>query len=102
MPRWYDSSSSPQVINSNTNRGSNVYASVLKATKTFLEPYNEQLHNETINNTRGHMASYKRFIQPKTYISIIGATKHKANCITIGTIALYTFPNLMHKLQYLL
>ena len=103
MPDRNDSSSTPPIFNSNTHRGASVTTLVLKTTKIFLKPYNQQLRNETTNHTRGHMNSYKRIIQPKTHTSMIWATKHQANCIRIATIRLHIPPNAeQEKLIYML
>lgn len=92
-PRHNDSSSIPQIINTDIDCGFDINTSTLKATqKYFFRLYSPQLRRGTINNTWGHIASYKRFIKSKTHTRIIGATKHQAHCIIIVVITLHTFP----------
>ena len=66
MSRRSESSSVPQIINYNMDRGSSVNASILTATKElFLRSYIQKLRSGTMNHTMSHMAPNKRIIQPQ-------------------------------------
>ena len=67
ISRQNESSSAPQIINSDTDRGSNVNASVLTATKEmFIRPYIQKLRNGTLTLQGITRLNTKRIIQSKT------------------------------------
>ena len=77
MSRWNESSSAPQIINPNTDRGSSINASVLTDSKeVVLCPYIQKLRSGTMNHTESHVAPYKRIIQPKNFTGNVKAINH--------------------------
>lgn len=79
MSRQNESSSAPQIINSNADHGFSVNTLILTDTKeVFLLPYIQNLRSGTMNHTGSHMAPYKRIIQPQkeNFTSNVIATKH--------------------------
>ena len=68
MSRWNESSSAPQIINPNTDRGSSTNAAVLTDSKeVVLCPYIQKLRSGTMNHTESRGSIQKNYTTQKLY-----------------------------------